>query len=281
VAYIASAIILGAALLCQWLLAPAQLSATPEKPVSDEKQKGILLILNIVFLLAPWVVPQMPAVVRWFLWFGFCVLTTILIQLYRGKPKGAERRVSVQNPSFSWWPLLGNFVPFASGYVLFLSVSKIYSKKPLLAVFASLAAVALILTTLIGTKYRSSSGYLTVFLTLVGVITRGVKRWNNPLRYALDFRNWYLVLLLIWVYINWVFSGMPPRWGGGQLTSVQIFQSTPLSWSTSNPIDALLLDQSDQGYYVLLSSTGKAFFIPQSNVSSIFFGPKEDLSKKP
>jgi hypothetical protein len=95
VEYIASAIILGAAVLCQWLLAPEQLSATPEKPVSDEKQKGILLILNIVFLLAPWVVPQMPAVLRWFLWFGFCVLTTILIQLYRGKPKGAERKVCV------------------------------------------------------------------------------------------------------------------------------------------------------------------------------------------
>jgi hypothetical protein len=41
-----------------------------------------------------------------------------------------------------------------------------------------------------------------------------------------------------------------------------------------------VLDETNQGLYVLLSPTGKALFIPRSNVSSILFGSREDLPKK-
>jgi hypothetical protein len=189
--------------------------------------------------------------------------------------------VSVQAPSHLGWYLAGTAALFFLGFGLFVWVAKTYLQRPLVAVFVSLIAVGMVMMSLVGTRYRTPTAYLTVFLTLVGIITRDVKRWNNPVRYILDSKNWYLALFLIWVYINWVFSGMPPRWGGGQLTPVQVFQNTPVSWSPSNPIDALLLDESDQGYYVLLSPTGKAFFIPRSSVSSILFGSKEDLPKKP
>ena len=189
--------------------------------------------------------------------------------------------VSAQLPHPSTLNLISSLALFLLGYGLFFLVAKIYLKKPLAAVFLSLLAVAMVLAALVGTTLHTPSSYLTVFLTLVGMITHGIKRWNNPVRYVLDFRNWYLALLLVWIYINWVFPGMPPRWGGGQPTPIQIFQNTPVSWSQSNPTDVLLLDETDQGFYVLLSPNGKAFFVPRSNVSSILFGPKEDLPKKP
>jgi hypothetical protein len=46
-------------------------------------------------------------------------------------------------------------------------------------------------------------------------------------------------------------------------------------------MDALLLDETDQGLYVLLSPTGQAYFVPRGNVASMFFGTKDQLSKKP
>ena len=73
---------------------------------------------------------------------------------------------------------------------------------------------------------------------------------------------------------------MPQRWGGGQPTPVQIFQNAQSVWAPSNPLDALLLDETDEGLYVVLSPNGKAFFVPKNNVSSIFFGSKEDLTRK-
>jgi hypothetical protein len=59
-----------------------------------------------------------------------------------------------------------------------------------------------------------------------------------------------------------------------------IFQINPTPLSTSNPVGALLLDETDQGFYILLSADGKAFFIPRSNVASIFFGSKGDFAGK-
>lgn len=133
---------------------------------------------------------------------------------------------------------------------------------------------------LVSPSFSTPSNYLTLMLTLVGWQVTWIKRGNNPLKYALDFRNWYWILLLLWIYISQVFSALPPRWGGGQPTPVVIFQNSPAPWSPSNPVDALLLDETDQGFYVLLAPTGKAFFVPRSNVASVFFGPKGDLTKK-
>jgi hypothetical protein len=41
-----------------------------------------------------------------------------------------------------------------------------------------------------------------------------------------------------------------------------------------------LLDENDQGLYILFSPTGRAFFVPKTNVAAIFFGTKEELTKK-
>ncbi len=87
-------------------------------------------------------------------------------------------------------------------------------------------------------------------------------------------------MLILWVYISQIFSELPPRWGGGQPTPVVIYLSNSTPWSPSNPLEALLLDETDQGLYVLLSPTGRAFYVPRNNVVSAFFGTKEQLTKK-
>ena len=127
----------------------------------------------------------------------------------------------------------------------------------------------------------SPTNYLTLVLALVGWETTLVKRQESVARYILDYRNWYFPLLAVWLYINYVFAALPPRWGGGQPTPVQVFQNSPAPWSPSNPLDALLLDETDQGLYVLLSPSGRAFFIPRTNLGSLYFGSAKDLPSSP
>jgi hypothetical protein len=80
------------AVFCQWFLA-SEPSTIP--PRSSQKEKGLLLLWDLVLLLASWVIPQMPVIARWLLWFTCCILTTTLILLLVEKPKSAERKACV------------------------------------------------------------------------------------------------------------------------------------------------------------------------------------------
>ena len=40
-----------------------------------------------------------------------------------------------------------------------------------------------------------------------------------------------------------------------------VYLNNAVPWSSENPMQVLLLDETDQGFYVLLSPTGKAFFV--------------------
>jgi hypothetical protein len=57
-----------------------------------------------------------------------------------------------------------------------------------------------------------------------------------------------------------------------------VYLNNAVPCSSENPMQVLLLDETDQGFYVLLPPTGKAFFVPRSNVSSVFFGTKEEAA---
>ena len=171
------------------------------------------------------------------------------------------------------------FAGYALLWFVFLFINRIFTKRPGLSVFLSILAYLFFLAFL-GTYNSSTVTSLAVFFALIGWETMAIKRSGNRLKYISDFTNWVIVLLILSVYLFQIFGALPPRWGGGQPTPVQIFQSNPAPALPGNPVDALLLDESDQGLYVLLSPTGRAFFIPRASVATIFFGTKEELAKR-
>jgi hypothetical protein len=178
------------------------------------------------------------------------------------------------------WRVPAFLALYGLGFAIFAFVNKTFSKTPLRAVFLSLGAFAILFAAVSNLTSSEAFGSLAIIFALVGWHGTWIRRSKTALEYAADFRNWASALLILWLYISQVFSSLPPRWGGGQPTPVVIFQNAPAPWSPSNPMDALLLDETDQGLYVLLSPNGKAFFVPRGNVASIFFGSKEDLTRK-
>jgi hypothetical protein len=180
------------------------------------------------------------------------------------------------------WRLIAALASFLLGLTVFALVGKLYLKKPKLAtILAVLAFVMAVTSFFLSSANSSPFNYLTIILFLVGWQTTWIKGANNPIAYFLDYRLWQFPLIILWLYISQVFGALPPRWGGGQPIPIQIFQNAPAPWSVSNPMDALLLDETDQGLYVLLSPSGRAYFVPRSNVASMFFGTKDELSQKP
>lgn len=208
---------------------------------------------------------------------GF-VFTATLIASYLGSFIFYREAQRMYEPM---WQGIASATIYGIGLLVFFVAAKIYIKRPGLATALSLFAAIIVLASRFLQPHQKPIFYLTLLLFVVGFHTALIKQEKNHLRYMLDFRNWAFVLILLWLYIYGVFNAVPQRWGGGQPTPIQMFQSAPAPWSSSNPMDVLLLDETEQGFYILLSPSGKALFIPRSNVSSILFGSKDDLPKKP
>jgi hypothetical protein len=177
-----------------------------------------------------------------------------------------------------WWhaaAIYGAFVVMGLGNFV---IAKGFSEHPKrAAVFGVGGAFTLISGLyLFGSKNIAN---LTLFLFLAGLNALQIKRNPDRTRYAMDFRNWSVPLALIAMFIFGIFGNVRPGLGGGAATPVILYLNTPVEWLDSKAASLLLVDETDQGFYVLTAPTGKAFFLPRSNVASMYFGTKDDLPK--
>jgi hypothetical protein len=62
------------------------------------------------------------------------------------------------------------------------------------------------------------------------------------------------------------------KWGGGELIPVVAFMSKDSPLKPTQQIHALLIDESDSGYYFVPANETRAVFLPRASVSLIYFG---------
>src|SRR5258706_551168 len=128
---------------------------------------------------------------------------------------------------------------YGLGFVIFVVVGKIFLERPLLAVFLSILAFLFILGGFLAPPLSKPTGYLTAMFCCIALYVTIVKRARSSLRFAFDYRSWYLAAAVLWIYITQIFGNLRPKWGGGKPTPILIFQHSPAPWSPSNPTDAL------------------------------------------
>ena len=203
--------------------------------------------------------------------FTACVMASVFNSFLFG---------SIRLPPPNRWHIIAWFGFYALAWTAFVGINKIFAKRPTLSVFLSLLSGGVFFAGVANLPLSETWSALAVFFALVGWETMAFKRSTDKLRHFSDFTNWIILLSVLWMYILGIFGNLHPRWGGGRPTPIQIFQNSATPGLPASPMDALLLDETDQGLYVLLSPTGKAFFIPRTNIATIFFGTKEELTKK-
>jgi hypothetical protein len=77
------------------------------------------------------------------------------------------------------------------------------------------------------------------------------------------------MMFSILVYTNWIYPLIPFKLGGGQIVQIALYETSPTQ--APQVIRCGMLDQSDQGYFVLLAGQEKATFIPKERVEEIHF----------
>lgn len=82
-------------------------------------------------------------------------------------------------------------------------------------------------------------------------------------------------IFAIAVYASWLFPYIPIKLGGGEIVAVTIYQMD--ADRSLRAIHGGMLDQSDEGFFILPSGHDKGLFIPKENVEAIYFanGPSD------
>ena len=102
--------------------------------------------------------------------------------------------------------------------------------------------------------------YLTIYLA---------KTWGRSF-------DWSLILFLLLggllVFGTTYYPHIKSRWGGGESIPVLIYTSKDSPITPSQQIQALLIDESDAGFYFVPKGEAKALYLPRPSVALIYFG---------
>ncbi|MHB8526674.1 MAG: hypothetical protein ACYDD2_11025 [Candidatus Acidiferrales bacterium] len=117
------------------------------------------------------------------------------------------------------------------------------------------------------------------WFVLVGRLTYQV---DSPIREPrrLVWVNWHWVLIntimLFGIFAIVLYPKIPPAFGGGRPTQVVLQFANVSPIDNSNKTDAWLVDETDDGYYVIRKPQDrKAIFIPKPLVSAVYLEPGE------
>lgn len=79
-----------------------------------------------------------------------------------------------------------------------------------------------------------------------------------------------IVLLALAAYTNWIFPFIPLKLGGGEIVNAIAYERD--GGGSNHIIRVGLLDQNDQGFFVIEDGFDKAWFIPKEKIEAIHFG---------
>ncbi len=118
--------------------------------------------------------------------------------------------------------------------------------------------------------------WLTVWYYAVGLITvivyYAVRDPSSRRGLQWEVAPFWLIGLLSF-YVLQVYGNMLPQFGGGKPRPVVMYFSTKIPAVDSDSAEVMLLEETDQGYYILLQADEKtAFFVRRDLVAAVRFG---------
>jgi len=76
------------------------------------------------------------------------------------------------------------------------------------------------------------------------------------------------------IFSQFVYPYLKASWAGGTLVNVTFYLSKDSPLNPSKPVQAQLIEESDEGFYIVGPKESKAIFIPRSSVAMIYFSDK-------
>jgi len=160
-------------------------------------------------------------------------------------------------------------------------------KKRTLSVVISLVTLAVLLQIHLFRALTPGSGFtvdaLVLWISVVAVA--GVTDlYDFPAKFGWH-TDWYataaLVLLLLTVFASHVYPNIKASWGGGETLPVTLYLNGNAPVMPNQAWHVQLIEESDNGYYVLNKGEKRAVFIPRSAVALVYFSDGQPSFDKP
>jgi hypothetical protein len=181
------------------------------------------------------------------------------------------------SPKKYWWVwLIAIIVTF--GLVLF--VSQLHKFPPLVSAVASVALVSSFIVTdvrevLVEHVFRVETVALWFFLVIMVTIVEIKIRTNRKLieggEWSKPLVTLFVVLL---VFAQYYYPNLKASWGGGTPVSVTISFTKDSAISPSKTVSAQLIEEADEGFYIVGPNESRAIYVPRNAVSFIYFSDK-------
>ncbi len=93
-----------------------------------------------------------------------------------------------------------------------------------------------------------------------------------------DFGGWAkpmgVLLGAILIFSQYVYPHLKTSWGGGTPANVTVYFSKDSLLSPNKSVQAQLIEESDEGFYIVGPKESKAIFVPRSAIAMIYFSDK-------
>jgi len=218
----------------------------------------------------PWAKVAQDAYTVWVVCLGLSVpLVYILFNLSDYAPASSPRK-------FWWVWLISILVSF--GLVLFVAQSKRFPPAVstvaslVLALFFALSAVkALLVEHIFRLETVALWFFAVIMVTLVELKTRSKRNVTEGGEWSKPLVTLFVVLL---VFAQYYYPHLKASWGGGAPVDVTICFTKDSAISPNKTLSAQLIDEADEGLYIVGPNDSKAIFIPRSSVAFIYFSNK-------
>jgi len=167
------------------------------------------------------------------------------------------------------------------GVVIALMVAANLSKAP--EWLATIASVLLTLFYLVDSVRRVSNdhefGLTSVALWFFGCTIVAIVEFKTRTRESLVYDGGWskplgVLFAALLVFATWVYPHLKASWGGGTPANITVYFAKDSLLNPNKAVQAQLVEESDEGFYIVGPKESKAIFIPRSSVALIYFSDK-------
>jgi hypothetical protein len=155
--------------------------------------------------------------------------------------------------------------------------TKFSAKHPGLTICGSLLLLAINLLSGFLQHEVQGSLWMELWFFGSGVLLRPLVRttlneeWKKGQTLTSSF---YLPIAALFYFSRFVYPSVEASWGGGHPVPVVLYFNSSSPFRPGEPFPALLLDESEAGYYFVEENRSHALFMPRSQVSMLYFSDK-------
>jgi hypothetical protein len=147
------------------------------------------------------------------------------------------------------------------------------------AITASVLLTALYLVNPLVSFFRHQFNTLCLGLWFFGVATVALMEFKLRNRENLtSFGGWSkpmgVLLGALLLFSQYVYPHLKASWGGGTPVNVTVYFTKDSLLNPNKAVQAQLIDESDEGFYIVGLKESKAIFVPRSAVAMVYFADK-------